>query len=83
MEPWPCYPFWEVMSSAGEGWKVERPEQGMFLRLPINPKENLEEVILATDITLLFNVSLPSPNLHLACYFHIYGRGEIKLKIWP
>jgi hypothetical protein len=42
------------MSSAGEGWKVERPEQGMFLRLPINPKENLEEVILATDITLLF-----------------------------
>ncbi len=46
MEPWPNYPFWEVLSSAGEGWKVERSTQpGHNLQLPISPKENSDEVI--------------------------------------
>jgi hypothetical protein len=45
MEPWPEYPFWNILSNAGEGWKVERPSTGhSSLKMAINPKENLNEV---------------------------------------
>ena len=45
MDPWPLYPFWDVRSNAGEGWKIERPALGQnSLKLPINPEENVKEV---------------------------------------
>ena len=45
MEPWPTYPHWQILSCAGDGWKIERSEEGTsMLKLAISPKEKVTEV---------------------------------------
>jgi hypothetical protein len=46
MEPWPVYPFWQILSSAGDGWKVEKMPNNADLCLTLHPKERADQVLV-------------------------------------